>query len=178
MWDHVQAKLNPTPLHSPFVSKSLIRDSKGAGARGRCWSYPASCAPAEFSHGSDPSNMPAPLSYLTGHPSLERIPLSEHQSQRCHAQQQRSLGGGGGRGEGTKERRWSRRGGGGGGEGGKRMCCILKYLLSEKNYKAVTLESPHISFGWLQLLMHSWSVALSRIDSRWKKSAYLPGTRL
>jgi hypothetical protein len=121
MWDHVWAKLYPPPPHSPFVSKSLIRDTKGTGGRGCCWSSPASCAPAEFSHGSDPSNMPAHLSYLTGHLSLERTPLSEHQSQRCPTQQQRSLGGGGGKG------REPRRGGeAGGGRGwGRRETHVL-----------------------------------------------------
>jgi hypothetical protein len=49
------------------------------------------------------------LSYLMGHPSLERTPLSEPQSQRRQSQRRGEELGGGGRG---------------GGRAGKRMCCI------------------------------------------------------
>ncbi len=128
-WSYVGPRASqpypPPPLHSPFVSKSLTRDTKGAGGRGRgrCWSSSASYAPAEFSHGSDPSNMPVHLSFLMGHPSLDRTPLSEHQSQRCPAQQQRSLRGGGG---GGREPRRGSEAGRGWGDGGKRMCCIFE----------------------------------------------------
>ncbi len=77
-------------------------------------------------------------------------------------------GGGGvgvGRERGTKERRW-----GWGLGGGKRMCCDFWAASSlGKNLRPLHLNSTHISFGRLQLLLHLWSVALSRIDSRWKK---------
>jgi hypothetical protein len=131
--DHVQAKLYPSPPPPPPICLQVPdqghQRSRGGGGRGRCWSSPASLAPTEFSHSSDPSNMPAPSVTFDGSPpiSLERTPLSEPQSQRCPASQQRSLGGGGGEGlprrggEACKE---------GGGRAGKRMCYILNYLLS------------------------------------------------
>jgi hypothetical protein len=109
------------PLHPPFVSKSLTRDTKGAGVEG---------GGVAVSHLLPPAlrpNSPTALihqiclrhlSHLMGHPSLERTPLSEPQSQRCPASQQRSLGGGGAglprRGE---EACW-----GGGGAGRENAC--------------------------------------------------------
>ncbi len=66
--------------------------------------------------------------------------------------------------------------GGWGGWAGKRMCC-LKYLLSEKKFTGpLHLILPTFFCEWLQSLIHLRSVALSRIDSRWKKSAYMRGT--
>ncbi len=46
------------PSPPPICPQSLTRDIKGPGVgrgRSRCWSSPVSCAPTEFSHGSDPS---------------------------------------------------------------------------------------------------------------------------
>ncbi len=64
-------------------------------------------------------------------------------------------------------------------EGGRRETHVLYFEASplwEKITRPLHLNPTHISFGRLQLLIHSWSVALSRIDSRWKKSAHLRGT--
>ncbi len=69
--------------------------------------------------------------------------------------------------------------GGGGGWWGRRETHVLYFEvppLWEKIIRLLHLSPTHISFGWLQLLIHLWSVALSRIDSRWKKRAYLRGT--
>ncbi len=86
MWTTCNPSLTPPPLSTPHLSPVPDQGhqrSQGGGGRGRCWSSPASCAPTEFSHGFDPSNMSAVLSHLMGHPSPERTPLSEPQSQRC-----------------------------------------------------------------------------------------------
>jgi hypothetical protein len=51
----------PPPSPPPICLKSLARDNKRTGVRrgrSRCRPSPASCAPTEFSHGSDPSYMP------------------------------------------------------------------------------------------------------------------------
>jgi hypothetical protein len=95
------------------------------------------------------------------------------------------LGGGGDWGEkGWGEKGWGNQGeevrqagGGGVGEGGN--ACVVFWSTSSlrKIIRPLNLNPTHISFGWLQLLIHSWSVALSRIDSWWKKSAYLRGTK-
>ncbi len=78
--DHVQTQallLPPSP--PPICPQSLTRDIKGAGVgrgRSRCWSSPVSCAPTEFSHGSDPSNMPAASVTFDGPPfSGENTPV-------------------------------------------------------------------------------------------------------
>ncbi len=98
------------------------------------------------------------------------------------SQQQRSLGRKKGGGV-TKKRRWSLAGGGGqgrgGGRAGKCMCYIWNTSSLRKNSQGrCTWIPPKFLFEYLQLLIHSWSVALSRIDSRWKKSAYLRGTHI
>ncbi len=113
-----------------------------------------------------------PLSHLMGHPSLVRTPLSEPQRQRCPCfTTTTELGGGGGV---TKERRWGLMGGG---QGGKTHVLCLKYLLSEKKFTGpLHLDPTHVSFWVAAILIHPWSLALSRIDSRWKKKAYLRGT--
>jgi hypothetical protein len=92
-----------------LVSMSLNQGHQGSRGRGRgrCWSSPDPCAPAELSHGSDPSNMTIALSSLTDHPSLGRTLLSEHHSQRMSRPTTTELGG-----------REPRRGGGAGGGGG------------------------------------------------------------
>ncbi len=64
MWTTFRPKPCPSPPPSlpPICLQSLTRDIKRTGVgRGRshCWSSPVSCALTEFSHGSDPSNMPA-----------------------------------------------------------------------------------------------------------------------
>jgi hypothetical protein len=137
MWDHVQAKLYPPPL--PLSPCPWVRDTKGAGGggRGRRWSSPDSCAPAGFSHGSDPSDMTITLSQLTDHPSFRRTPLSEHQSRRMFHPTTTELGRGRGGGE-------PRRGGGGWG-GDACVVDFLSYLLSEKKLWGRYTWIPHTS---------------------------------
>jgi hypothetical protein len=163
----MQGKAITTPPPPPclHVPGSGTPRERGRG-RGRCWSSPDSYAPPGVSHGSDPSDMTICLSQLMDHPSLQgNTPASAPQSEIVFSQQQRSWGL---RGEGEPE-------GGGVGEvrgGGKHICGRLFGFASSlrKNYDSVALEScKHIFSGRLQLLLHSWSVALSRIDSRWKK---------
>jgi hypothetical protein len=139
-----QALPLPPPLHPPFVSKSLTRDTKGAGVEEGGVAVGHLLPPVLW------QNSPTALIHqicqrhllhLMGHPSLERTPLSEPQSQRCPASQQRSLGGGGV----TKERRWNLLGGGGG--KGRKNACVIFWSTSSlrKTYKAIALESyPHL----------------------------------
>ncbi len=146
----MQAKLYPLPL--PLVSKSWIRDTKGAGEGGR---VAAGHLLTPALQQDSPRALIHQIWQVPCHNWWITLLLGEHpcQSTRargCLAQQQRSWGGweGGGGNEGTKERRWGRRGGGEGEGWGRRermFCMFLRYLLSGKNYKAVTLEShPHL----------------------------------
>jgi hypothetical protein len=68
-----------SPLPPPICLQSLTRDIKRARVgrgRSRCWSSPVSCAPTEFSHGSDPSYMPASPIIFDGSPfSGENTPV-------------------------------------------------------------------------------------------------------
>ena len=78
--------------------QSLTRDIKRTGVgrgRSRCWSSPVSCAPTEFSHGSDPSYMPATPVISDGSPfSGENTPVGAPEPKMSPPRQQRSLGGG------------------------------------------------------------------------------------
>ncbi len=105
MWTTCNPSLTPPPLHPPFVSKSLTRATKGARVEGGGVAVGHLLPPVL--RPNSPTALihhicQRQLSHLTGHPSLERTPLSEPQSQRCPPSQQWSLGGGGGV---TKERR-------------------------------------------------------------------------
>ncbi len=107
---------------------------------------------------------PAKCAKMTQSPRAKDVPASR---------QQRSLGerGGGCQGEEMKL-------GGGGGQGGKTHVLYLKYLLSEKKFTGLLHLNPtHISF-WIAAIINTLviRVALSMIDSRWKKSAHLRDT--
>jgi hypothetical protein len=79
MWTMCKPKPCSSPPSPPICLQSLTRDIKRAGVgrgRSRCWSSPVSCAPTEFSHGSDPSNMPASPVIFDGSPfSGENTPV-------------------------------------------------------------------------------------------------------
>ncbi len=83
-----------------------------------------------------------PLSYLIGHPSIERTPLSEPQSQRCPRLHDSGALGGGKEGLPRRgEEAWW-----GGGRGRRENACVVFEIppLWEKIHRAVTLEScPH-----------------------------------
>ncbi len=102
-----------------------------------------------------------PLSYLMGHPSLERTPLSEPQSQRYPCLSTTTeLGRGGGV---SKERRWSLVGERGG-QGGKTHVLYLKSLLSEKNFTGpLHLNPTHISF-WIAAIINTLVIRSSLKD--------------
>jgi hypothetical protein len=98
--DHVQPKPYPSPPPPPPIClQSLTRDTKGAGVEG---------VGVAVGHLLPPSlrlnsltalihqTCQRHLSHLMGHPSLERTPLSEPQSQRCPCFTTTELGGGGG----------------------------------------------------------------------------------
>ncbi len=86
--DQVQPKPHPSPLHPPFVSKSLTRDTKGARVEGGGVAVGHLLPPVLRPNSSTAlihQICQRQLSHLMGHPSLERTPLSEPQSQRCPA---------------------------------------------------------------------------------------------
>jgi hypothetical protein len=135
----------PPPSPPPICLKSLARDIKRTGVgkgRSRCWSSPVSVAPTEFSHGTDPSNMPDPPVISDGSPFCgENTPVGAPEPKMSPLQQQRSF-----RGMGGCQGEEKKLDGGGGGWAGKRMCC-LKYLLSEKKFTGpLHLNPTHISF--------------------------------
>jgi hypothetical protein len=109
--DHVQTQalfLPPSP--PPICLQSLTRDIKRTGVgrgRSRCWSSPASCALTEFSHGSDPSNMPALPVISDGSPfSGENTSVGAPEPKMPLPHNNNGAWGGRGRGGGvTKERR-------------------------------------------------------------------------
>ncbi len=163
-----KAKLLPPPPPHPLSPCPWIRDTKGAGGGVR---VAAGHLPTPTLRQGFPrlwsvryDNMPVTTD---GSPFIiEEHPCKCAGVRDCFGQQQRSWGDGGGRGN-QREEAWVRWGG-----GGEHMCGRLFEFASSlrKNYKAVTLEfSIHTFSGRLQLLLPSWSLALSRIDSRWKK---------
>jgi hypothetical protein len=86
--------------------------------RSRCWSSPVSCAPTEFSHGSDPSNMSAASVTFDGSSfSGENTPVGAPEPKMSLPHNNGAGGGGGYQGEEMKLDM-----GGGGGRAGKRMC--------------------------------------------------------
>jgi hypothetical protein len=149
--DHVQTQaLFPPPLPTPYLSPvpdQGHQESWGGGggvAVGHLLSpVLGPNSPTALIHQICQPH----LSYLMGHPSLERTPLSEPQSQRCpclSTTAELGKGGGGYQGEEMKL------GGGegmGGGQSGKTHVLYLKYLLSEKNLTGpLHLNPTHISF--------------------------------
>ncbi len=176
--DHVQTQALPPPPSTPYLSPVPDQGhqrSRSGGGRSRFGSSPAFWAPTEFSHGSDPSNMSAAMSSDGSSFSRENTPCRSPRAKDVPASgQQQSVGvggGGGGLPRRGDEAWW------GGGRAGKRMCYIWNTSSLRKNSQGrCTWILPTLLLGWLQLLIHPWSVALSRIDSRWKKSAYLRGT--
>ncbi len=87
----------------------------------RCWSSPVSCAPTEFSHGSDPSYMSVASVIADRSPFYgENTPVGAPEPKMSPPSQQRSFGGGGGGYQGEEKKL----DGGGGGRAGKRMCCV------------------------------------------------------
>jgi hypothetical protein len=172
-----QALLSP-PLSTPYLSPVPDQGhqrSRGGGGRSRCWSSPASWAPTVFSHGSDPSNMSAATVTFDGSPfSREKTPVGAPEPKMSLPHDNNGAWERGGLSRRGDEAWW---GEGGGGQGEKTHVLYLRYLLSEKKFtRPLHLNPTHTSIGWLQLLIHPWSVAPLRIDSRWKKSAYLRGT--
>jgi hypothetical protein len=110
--DHVQTQaLFLPPSTPPICLQSLTRDIKRAGVgrgRSRCWSSPVSCAPTEFSHGSDPSNMPAATGTFVGSPFYrENTPVGATEPKSTTTTELGERGGGV-----TKERREAWCGGG------------------------------------------------------------------
>ena len=105
MWTTCNPSLTPPPPPPPICLQSLTRDTKGAGVEGGGVAVGHLLPPALC-----PNSLTAlihqmcqlQLSHLTGHPSLERTPLSEPQSQRCPCLSTTTELGGGGV---TKERR-------------------------------------------------------------------------
>ncbi len=129
--------------------------------------------PGGVSHGSDPSDTvwhgTCHNWWITHH--LRGTPLQVRQSQRLFCQQQRRWGGmkrGGGI---QREEAWV---GGGGGEVMREHMCgrLFEFASSlRKTIRSLHLNPPHASFWAIAttVLLRSWSVALWRIDSRWKK---------
>ncbi len=126
--DHVQtqALFPPPPPHPLFVSSPWPGTSREPG-----WGGGGVAVGHLLSPVLRPNSSTAlihhicqlPLSYLMGHPSLERTPLSESQSQRCPCLSTTTeLGRGEGRGGGLPRRGDEAWWGGGG--AGKSMCCI------------------------------------------------------
>jgi hypothetical protein len=123
----------PSPLPTPYlfqVPDQGHQENRGRRGRSRCWSSPVSCAPTEFSHGSDPSYMPVAPVISDRSPFYgENTPVGAPEPKMSPPSQQRSFGGGRGGGYQGEERSLM----GGGGQGGKTHVLCLKYLLSEKN---------------------------------------------
>ncbi len=116
--DHVQTQaffLPPSlPLFvfSPWPGTS--REPGWGGGRCRCWSSPVSCAPTEFSHGSDPSNVSATPVTFGGSPfSGENTPVGAPEPKMSLPLDNNGAWGGGGGGYQGEEMKLG--GGGGGG---------------------------------------------------------------
>ncbi len=90
----------PSPLPTPHLSQvpgQGPQENRGGKGRSRCWSSPVSGAATEFSHGTDPSNMPDPPVTSDGSPFYgENTPVGASEPKMSPLQQQRSSGGGGG----------------------------------------------------------------------------------
>jgi hypothetical protein len=178
---HIGTTCRPKPYSSPpppYLSPTPIRDNKRAGGgkgRSRCRPSPASYAPTAFSHGSDPPYMPADPVISDGPPFYrENAPVGALGPEMTPPLEQRSFGDGGG---GGLPRRGAGLDGGGGGAGRENACVAWNTSSLGKNSQGRYIWShPHFFPGWLHSPIHLWSVALSRIDSRWKKSAYMRGT--
>jgi hypothetical protein len=133
---HIRTTCRPKPCPSPhplFVSNPCQgqQENWGGEGRSRCRPSPASCAPTAFSHGPDPSYMPA-ATVISDRPPFygENAPVGAPEPEMTPPLEQRSFGGGEG---GCQGEEWKLDGGGGGAGWEKRMCC-LKYLLSEKKF--------------------------------------------
>ncbi len=142
-YNHVQTQdllLPPSP--PPICPQSLTRDIKGAGVgrgRSRCWSSPVSCAPTEFSHGSDLSNMSAASVTFHGSPfSGENTPVGAPEPKMSLLHNNNGAWGGGLPRRGD-EAWWEE-----GGRAGKCMCYVWNTSSLRKIHRAVSLESyPH-----------------------------------
>ncbi len=159
--------LPPPPLYPPFVSKSLIRDTKGAGGRGEGLLLVISCllrSDREFSHGSDLSNMPALPVIFDGSPFFgENTPVVAPESEMSRPTTT-ELGGWGRDGGGYQGEEMKQAGGGG---GRRENACVVFWSTSslKKNYKAVTLEShPHLF--WVIAIINTLVIRSSLKDGQ------------
>ena len=99
---HIRTTCRPKPYPSPhplFVSSPCQgqQESWGEKGRSRCRPSPASCAPTAFSHGSDPSYMPA-ATVISDRPPFyrENAPVGAPEPEMTPPLNNGAFGGGGG----------------------------------------------------------------------------------